>query len=131
MARRSSATGRARTHAAQARERQLTLLLLQHCRERGLPVPIPQYRFAAKTLGRQWRADLYFPPDLLVEIEGGRWTGGRHVRPQGFAADLEKYNAATLLGYRVLRVLPEQIERSTEAAALIATALGVAPDGAP
>lgn len=54
--------------------------------------------------GRKWRADFYIPRGhILVEIEGGIYTGGRHVRPVGFQKDVEKYNQATIDGYRVLR----------------------------
>lgn len=68
----------------------------------GLPAPIRQYRFSPP---RRWRFDLAWPSlRLALEIEGGVWTGGRHVRGVGFERDTEKYNAATLAGWRVLRV---------------------------
>jgi very-short-patch-repair endonuclease len=47
---------------------------------------------------------------LLVEVDGGAFSGGRHTTGAGFRNDLEKLNAATLAGYRVLRFLPEQVE---------------------
>jgi hypothetical protein len=40
---------------------------------------------------------------VAVEIEGGVWSGGRHVRPKGFESDIEKYNAATFAGWRLYR----------------------------
>lgn len=74
---------------------------------------------------RRWRADFAFPRHkLLVECDGGTWVQGRHTRPQGFARDAEKMNAAQLLGYRVLRFTGEQV-RSGEALALIEQALSV------
>ena len=36
-------------------------------------------------------------------------TGGRHNSATGFLNDIEKYNAATLLGWRVFRVTPEKL----------------------
>lgn len=73
---------------------------------------------------RKWRADFAFIEDrLLVEIEGGVWSGGRHTRGSGFVKDLDKYNHATLLGYRLLRVTPAMIEDGT-ALALVEQALG-------
>jgi very-short-patch-repair endonuclease len=53
---------------------------------------------------RCWRADFaYLPGKLLIEIEGGTWGGGRHTRGKGYQADCEKYNHATLAGWRVIR----------------------------
>lgn len=66
-----------------------------------LPEPEREFRFHAT---RRWRADFAFPERmLLVEIEGGVFSFGRHSRGSGFEKDAEKYNAAALLGYRVLR----------------------------
>ena len=73
-----------------------------HIRALGLPEPECEYRFARP---RQWRFDFAWPALLLaVEVEGGSWSGGRHTSGAGFAADCEKYNEATLRGWRVLRV---------------------------
>ena len=72
----------------------------------GLPVPLREYEFAKEAWGRRWRADFaWVAPEhrLLVEVEGGTWAKGRHTRGRGFEEDCHKYNAATLLGWRVLR----------------------------
>jgi hypothetical protein len=55
---------------------------------------------------------------LAVEVEGGSWVHGRHVRAKGFAADCEKYNAAVLLGWRILRFTPAMIEAGAALSAL-------------
>jgi hypothetical protein len=47
---------------------------------------------------------------VALEVEGGIWTGGRHTRGSGFMKDMEKYNEATLLGWRVLRCTPRQVK---------------------
>ena len=67
-----------------------------------------EYKFHPK---RQWRADFHIlETKILVEVEGGIWTGGRHTRGKGFIHDMEKYNAATVLGYQVLRFSTEQVK---------------------
>jgi hypothetical protein len=50
-----------------------------------------------------WLAD-YRVGNVLIELEGGVWTGGRHVRPAGFIEDCMKYNKAQMLGYTVYRI---------------------------
>lgn len=63
---------------------------------------------------RKWRFDYALPEHMIaVEVEGGVWTSGRHTRPQGFINDMEKYNAATVMGWRVLRVTPDDLLRTS------------------
>lgn len=60
---------------------------------------------------RKWRADFFITgTKILVEVEGGIWSGGRHTRGKGFIADMEKYNSATELGYSVFRYSTEQVK---------------------
>ena len=66
-----------------------------------------EYRFHHE---RRWRADFaHVGARVLIEIEGGIWVNGRHNRAAGFNADLEKYLAAGLSGWRVFRFGPDQI----------------------
>ena len=66
----------------------------------------PEYRFHPV---RRWRADFAVPSrKILVEVEGGAWTNGRHTRGKGYTGDMEKYNSAQLLGYQVYRYTPQQ-----------------------
>jgi len=59
---------------------------------------------------RKWRADFaHVESRTLIEVEGGIYIQGRHNRPQGFAADAEKYLEAALDGWRVLRLTELQI----------------------
>lgn len=59
---------------------------------------------------RLWRFDYAIPAyKIALEVEGGVWTRGRHVRPQGFLNDITKYNTATLLGWRVFRTTPDKL----------------------
>lgn len=82
----------------------LTLL-----KENKLPRPEAEYRFD-KT--RRWRFDWAWPKEKIAcEQEGGIWTThSRHTRGSGFVKDMEKYNKAALLGWKVLRYSPSQMQ---------------------
>jgi hypothetical protein len=82
------------------------------CKAHGLPEPMPEFNFHPT---RGWRADYCWQAQkIIVEIDGGVFTGGRHVRGQGFIEDQRKLNAATLLGYRVLRYTPDRLGEAIE-----------------
>lgn len=60
---------------------------------------------------RKWRADFHLKgKKVLVEVEGGIWSNGRHTRGKGYLGDLEKYNEATMMGYQVIRFSTEQVK---------------------
>ena len=84
-----------------------TAPLVTLCRSMKLPEPIPEYRFAPP---RKWRADYCWPAHMLMlEVNGGVWTQGRHTRGQGAIDDMEKLSEAAIMGYRVLYCTPEQL----------------------
>lgn len=61
---------------------------------------------------RKWRFDYAIPDHkIALEVEGGVWTGGRHTSSVGFMKDMEKYNTATLMGWRVFRTTPDELYR--------------------
>lgn len=67
----------------------------------GLSPPAREFRFHPK---RKWRGDFAWPElKIMVEIEGGEYSNGRHVRGCGFANDCIKTNEAQKLGWRVFR----------------------------
>jgi hypothetical protein len=73
-----------------------------------LPKPIREHRFHAT---RRWRFDLAWPERrLFAEVDGGEWTRGRHARGSGMAKDCEKWNAATVAGWRGLRFVGSQVK---------------------
>jgi very-short-patch-repair endonuclease len=81
-----------------------------HCLAYGIPFEA-EYRFCPT---RRWRADYFIPAkNLLIEIEGGTWNQGRHNRAQGYRKDLEKYNTATKMGFRLLRYTTEMVAEGT------------------
>lgn len=60
---------------------------------------------------RKWRADfLITGTKILIEVEGGVWSGGRHTRGKGYIGDMEKYNEAAIMGFTVLRFSTEQVK---------------------
>ena len=66
------------------------------------PELVSEFQFHPK---RKWRADFaHIDSKTLIEIEGGIWLQGRHNRATGFIADREKYNEATLSGWRIFRL---------------------------
>jgi hypothetical protein len=82
------------------------------CRAAGLPEPVPEYQFHH---ARKWRLDFAWPLQRIgIEIEGGIWSGGRHTRGSGFVGDMAKYNAATMLGWRLLRYAPAQLGQAID-----------------
>lgn len=71
---------------------------------------IREYRFH-KT--RKWRLDFAWPDRKIgLEVQGGIWLGksGGHTSGIGRARDMEKMNAATLLGWRILEVTSSHIK---------------------
>ena len=73
---------------------------------------------------RRFRFDfLIIGSDLVVEVEGGTWSGGRHTSGVGFRSDCYKYNLALELGYRVLRYTTDMVTKG-EAIAQILDILG-------
>jgi very-short-patch-repair endonuclease len=108
------------TREQKAKESQWVQLLLFQCRALGLPAPTLEHRFHPV---RRWRFDLaWFDQRVALEVDGGIWTGGRHVRPLGYRKDVEKLNHAVLAGWRVLRAVPEQV-KSGEAVRMVESLL--------
>ncbi len=80
---------------------------------------------------RRWRFDFALPAHrLAVEVEGITFgVAGRHQRGAGVRADCEKYAEALCLGWRVLRVVPDQV-KSGQALVWIERLLADAPAAA-
>jgi very-short-patch-repair endonuclease len=100
------------------------LLFVRMTVARGMPAPVTEFVFHPT---RKWRFDYAWPAEkIALEVEGGVWTGGRHTRGSGFVKDMDKYNAAACLGWRVIRVVPSQL-MSQNTAGLIGQCLGLPP----
>lgn len=101
----------------------LEALLALQIRAAKLPKPEQEYKFHP---GRGWLFDMAYPEQMTaIECEGGTWAKSRHTSGLGFERDCEKYNEATLMGWRVLRFTSTQIKRG-EALKVIERALNAA-----
>lgn len=90
------------------------------CRLMKLPEPVREHRFM---LSRRYRFDAAWPDKkIAVELEGGIWTRGAHVRGKHFESDARKYNFATLAGWKVFRFTAGMI-RSGEAVRTVMEAM--------
>jgi len=106
----------------------------------GFPEHEAEYHFAV-SIGRKWAFDFAFVEwKVSLEIEGGGFgrylviqqgyerrrgqtiplkpgtvvrAGGRHNTGEGMSADIEKYNAAQLLGWMVLRATTTDVRDGT------------------
>lgn len=59
---------------------------------------------------RRWKSDFrILGTSILVEVEGGTWSGGRHTRGKGYEQDCEKYSWAAANGWIVLRYTTQQV----------------------
>lgn len=75
---------------------------------RGL---VQQHRFHPE---RKWAFDFAYPErKWALEVEGGTWAKSRHTTGAGFRDDCEKYAAAALAGWRVLRATSDQVKNGT------------------
>lgn len=62
------------------------------------PEPVPQYK---AIVGRQFKWDYAWPEHkILLEVQGGTWSGGAHARGAGIRRDADKNNLAVAAGWR-------------------------------
>jgi len=95
--------------------------LAAQIRMAGLPEPVREHRFCE----RRFRFDLAWEDRMMaVEVQGGVWSQGQHVRGRGYQRDCEKLNTATLLGWRVFWVTGDMIH-SGLALTWVEQALGI------
>ena len=81
------------------------------------PEPTPEYHFVREIVGegpgirqrikdanlQDWRFDFAWPnKKVAIELDGGIWTRGAHVRGSHYESDRKKCNTAQLHGWIVL-----------------------------
>lgn len=75
----------------------------------GLPAPRLEVRFHPN---RKWRFDFaWLGSRVALEVQGGIFSGGRHVRGAALVKEYEKLNAAAVAGWRVLFCQPGDLQR--------------------
>jgi len=81
----------------------------------GLPIPTEEHKFLEK---RRFRFDFaWIDRKIACECDGMPF-GGRHTKGKGFINDCEKFNLATLAGWRILRFVPDTIKDGSAIAML-------------
>lgn len=91
---------------------------LAHMLERlGVPPAAREFPFHPlqqhRPLQSRMRFDLAWPAErVALEIDGGVWTGGRHVRPAGFLRDHHKRNEAARYGWRIVYTTWQAVEKA-------------------
>jgi len=97
-------TPRAKSQGEESLARQLSDAGIKYHRE---------FRFDPE---RRWKFDFVLGAEygcIAIECEGGIWQKSRHTSPKGYAADLEKYNRASTMGWKVLRFTTDMITNGT------------------
>jgi hypothetical protein len=108
-----------RTKAGQSKGKMKAAEIVYRVSEAFMTQAVTEYRFGAMAAGgagkglrarlqalglRDWRFDIAIPEYMIaVELDGGTWIQGRHSRGAGVISDMDKINAATVRGWRVLR----------------------------
>jgi very-short-patch-repair endonuclease len=86
----------------------LELMLHLQMQSAGIMGYMMEYKFHPV---RRWRFDFcWVERKLVVEVEGGTWSGGRHTTGSGFRKDCEKYNHAAWMGYLVFRFTSDMVK---------------------
>lgn len=87
-------------------------ILTQLCRDFKVSLPVAEHKFHSQ---RGWMFDYaWINEKVALEVEGGIWRkgGGAHSRPANIMRDIEKYNSATMLGWRIVRCTPQTLFKS-------------------
>lgn len=82
-------------------EAELALALRAHKLDAGMVRQFKPFPDVGYAFDFAW-PDL--PVQVLVEVQGGIWSGGAHARPAGILRDMDKANRANLSGACVLLV---------------------------
>jgi very-short-patch-repair endonuclease len=101
-------------------------LLALRFEQLGFELELPPYTAEFRLIpGRKFRVDYYYPSHkVIVELEGGIFVAGRHVRAIGYSNDCYKYSLLSLLGYKLIRLTSIMLDDG-RAAELLKLAFGI------
>jgi hypothetical protein len=86
-----------------SKQSHLELLFDAQIEEAELP-PADEENYVIPGSPKRWQYDrVWLSYRVIVEIEGGVFTQGRHTRGMGFVKDCNKYNWATSQGWKLYR----------------------------
>ena len=87
------------------------LAFLQLLKDAKLPVPESEFRFHPE---RKWRFDFaYVEQKIAIEIEGALYVKNKgHNSVTGILRDIEKYNEAAILGWKLIRIPSHEIHKA-------------------
>jgi len=95
------------TETKRNRKAMTSAIFPQICQQSGLPKPVAEHCWHPT---RKFRADYAWPElRIILEVEGGVWSGGKHGRGSGIVKDIEKQNEAAALGWLYLRCQPKEL----------------------
>lgn len=77
----------------------------------GLPIPKHEYLFTREIgLKTLHRSDYAWPEyKVALEVEGGIWSNGGHVRGSGKTRDIAKMNLYARAEYRIIYCVPDTL----------------------
>lgn len=90
----------------------LELAMLEQLTEAGLlDGMVEEHAFHEE---RRWRWDFAWPEHkVALEVHGGLYTRGRHIRPRGMLNDMEKSSEGAIMGWRLITVSGVEVSNGT------------------
>jgi len=107
---RPTLVGQIKRAKIQAKNKQRDMIFLSLLKQENLPIPESEFKFCPN---RRFSFDFaYIEQRIALEIEGGIYTHKMgHSSITGILRDIEKYNLAAICGWRVIRILSNELHK--------------------